>query len=200
MGQTTARPARPTLAVIETHPIQYRAPVYRTLQERYRIPVTVIYGSDFSVAGYFDTEFRSEFAWDSDLLSGYDSVFLSKVREDGPRSFETVSARGMGKAIRCLNAGAILLSGYSPRFHQWAWWHAMNSHCPLLFRGETSTTPQSSGTLSRRARSYLLQTVYRKCSKILYIGQRSRDHFLSLGCTGEADLLALLRGPCTVSD
>ena len=45
------------LAVIETHPIQYHAPVYRAVQSEFGISVTAIYGSDFSVVGYRDQEF-----------------------------------------------------------------------------------------------------------------------------------------------
>ena len=66
------------LAVVETHPVQYHAPVYRAVQQQFGIPVTAIYGSDFSVAGYRDAEFGATFAWDTDLLSGYTSIFLTR--------------------------------------------------------------------------------------------------------------------------
>ena len=72
------------LAVIETHPIQYRGPLYRMLQRDFGVPVTAIYGSDFSLAGYRDEGFGTELRWDVDLLNGYDSVFLSRVAEGGP--------------------------------------------------------------------------------------------------------------------
>lgn len=64
------------LAVIDTHPIQYRAPVYRTLSTEIGIPITVIYGSDFSVVGYQDKEFGAKFAWDTDLLSGLSLIHI----------------------------------------------------------------------------------------------------------------------------
>lgn len=51
-----------SLVVLETHPVQYRAPIYRTLRQRFGIPVTVVYGSDFSVVGYRDSEFQAEFS------------------------------------------------------------------------------------------------------------------------------------------
>ena len=51
------------LAVIETHPIQYHAPLYRLLEQRFGVPVTAIYASDFSVRGYRDAEFGATFAW-----------------------------------------------------------------------------------------------------------------------------------------
>ena len=38
------------LVAIETHPIQYHAPLYRLVQQVHGIPVTAVYGSDFSTA------------------------------------------------------------------------------------------------------------------------------------------------------
>src|SRR5205823_4855522 len=116
LSETLLRPSKSSLVVVETHPIQYRAPVYRALQQRFQVPVTVIYGSDFSVAGYYDPEFRSKFAWDTDLLSGYGHLFLSTVNAGGGRTYETVSTGGLSGALRSLAPRAILLAGYSPRF------------------------------------------------------------------------------------
>jgi glycosyltransferase involved in cell wall biosynthesis len=184
---TTSIPSRfrGPLAVIETHPIQYRAPVYRALQQQYGVPVTAIFGSDFSVAGYYDAEFKSQFAWDTDLLSGYSHVFLSRVAEGGAANYDSVSARGLDRAIRAVNPAAILLPGYSPRFLQIAWFHALRSGKPLLFRGETADRPQSSGSLKLRLRDQVLRWLYAKCDRLLYIGQRSEDHYLRYGCPPE---------------
>src|SRR3989442_94148 len=122
------------LAVIEMHPIQYHAPVYRVLQTQFHIPVTVIYGSDFSVVGYQDREFGATFAWDTDLLSGYTPLFLTQVAQGGARSAEEVSTRGLGKALQKAAPRAVLVVGYSPRFHQVALYQAWRAKCPILFR------------------------------------------------------------------
>jgi len=82
------------------------------------VPVTVIYGSDFSVQGYDDKEFGEKFSWDTDLLSGYNSVFLSSVKDGGAASYEDVSASGLSRALLDINPKAVMLVGYSPRFHQ----------------------------------------------------------------------------------
>ncbi|HWE52164.1 MAG TPA: glycosyltransferase family 4 protein [Bryobacteraceae bacterium] len=173
------------LVAIETHPIQYRAPVYRALRQKYGVPITVIYGSDFSVAGYYDPEFRTQFAWDTDLLSGYEHLFLSTVAQGGGRTYETVSTRGLARALRTLAPGAVLLPGYSPRFHQLAWLQAWLTGRPILFRGETADRPQSSGTIQLQARDRMLGLLYSKCSRLLYIGRRSREHFVLHGCPEE---------------
>src|SRR5215475_10984559 len=121
------------LAVIETHPVQYHAPVYRKLQERFGIHVTAIYGSDFSVEGYRDAEFGARFAWDTDLLAGYDQIFLSRVSEGGAGSFEEISPRGIEGALRNLAPSAVLILGYSPQFNRAAFYHAWKAKRPIIF-------------------------------------------------------------------
>ena len=53
------------LLVVETHPVQYHAPVYRAVQQNFQIPVLALYQSDFSVRGYADREFGTHIAWDT---------------------------------------------------------------------------------------------------------------------------------------
>jgi len=164
------------LVAIETHPIQYHAPVYRSVQQRFGIPVTVIYGSDCSVAGYRDTEFGTSFAWDTDLTSGYDSVFLSREPVD-----HEASTSGLGKVLRKLKPSAVLSVGYSPMFHQIAFLQAWNSGVPILFRGETSDHARCRSAFREFARARALALFYARCAKLLYVGEHSQQHFRRLG-------------------
>jgi len=177
--------SRAPLLVIETHPVQYHAPVYRELQSRFGIPVTAIYGSDFSVAGYRDPEFGASFRWDSDLLSGYTPSFLSSVETGTARQSSTVSARGLLAAIRDARPAAILLTGYSPSFYRSAWMAAWRAGCPLLLRAETTDHARQRGAAQEWLRHTALRTIYRSCSRLLYVGQRSREHFNRLGCAAD---------------
>jgi glycosyltransferase involved in cell wall biosynthesis len=180
MSRVPPRASAP-LVVIETHPIQYHAPIYRALQAGFGVPVTVIYGSDFSIAGHLDREFGALFAWDTDLLSGYKSIFLSRLSSGGAGQAGEVSANGMAATLRSCEPGAILLVGYGHRFHQAAFYHAWRLHCPLLFRGETADHAIQRSPFKDRARSGVLRFFYNFCSRLLYIGQRSREHFERLG-------------------
>jgi glycosyltransferase involved in cell wall biosynthesis len=175
------------LVVIETHPIQYHAPVYRELESRLGIPVTAIYGSDFSVAGYRDQEFGASFRWDTDLLSGYTASFLSTVAAGGAGNAEQTQARGLGEALRAARPGAILLTGYSPRFHRSAWFAALRSSCPILLRAETTDHARERGMPRTWVRTLALRRLYRCCARLLYVGRQSREHFLRLA---SADKLA----------
>lgn len=170
------------LAVIETHPVQYHAPVYRSAQRDFDLPVTAIYGSDFSVAGYMDREFQTQLAWDTDLLSGYGTRFLSRVRERAPRAEAGATTRGLREALAELRPQAILLLGYSPRFHQKAFFEARRCRVPLLFRGETTDHARPRQSWKGALRDHALRWFYGRCARLLYVGQRSRDHFRRLGC------------------
>jgi glycosyltransferase involved in cell wall biosynthesis len=171
-----------TLAVIETHPVQYHAPVYRALERNFGIAVTAIYASDFSIVGYRDREFETTFAWDTDLLSGYSSHFLSRVAEGGARSAGEAAANGLGRALRQVAPRAVLLVGYSPRFYQLAVVAALRTARPLLFRAETTDHAVVRSPLKGWVRDAAVRWLYSRCARLLYIGQRSRQHFKRLGC------------------
>jgi len=168
------------LVVIETHPIQYHAPVYRDVESSLGIPVTVIYGSDFSVAGYCDREFGASFRWDTDLLSGYTASFLSTVSAGGASTAEQVHARGLSAAVSAVRPGAILLTGYSPRFHRSAWIAALRSRCPVLLRAETTDHAQERSRTRAWLRTMALRRFYRACARLLYVGCQSHQHFARL--------------------
>ena len=173
------------LAVIETHPVQYHAPVYRALQQVLNIPVTAVYGSDFSVAGYKDAGFNASFAWDTDLLGGYESVFLSRVAESGAATANDVTTDGMREALAAIKPSAVLVVGYSPRFHRVAWMEGLRSGVPLLFRGEANDAAHERSWLKARAREIALRMAYGRCSRVLYIGEAARQHYRRLGVTDD---------------
>ncbi|GAC1365317.1 MAG: glycosyltransferase family 4 protein [Actinomycetota bacterium] len=172
------------LVVLETHPVQYHAPVYRELGSL-GVPVTAIYGSDFSVAGYTDPDFQAHFAWDTDLLSGYQSIFLSRVGQGGGTHPEDLSGQGLRAALGKAQPSAVMVLGYGTRFHRTAIWAALRSGRPLLFRGETTDHARQRNRSHEAVRDQLLGALYRRCSRLLYIGARSREHFVRLGCPPE---------------
>src|SRR6266550_8505019 len=72
-----SRPKRRTrIAVLNSHPIQYFAPLYAYLNAAPDLEVTALYLSDFSVRGGTDAGFGRPVRWNFDLLAGYRSVFL----------------------------------------------------------------------------------------------------------------------------
>ena len=173
------------LAVIESHPIQYHAPVYRVLQAKFGIPVTAIYGSDFSVVGYRDSEFGVDLAWDTDLLSAYSQVFLSQVSRGGARTFEEVSATGLEDALRKVAPKITMIVGYSSPFNRSAFYGAWRARYPILFRAETTDHARSRNSIKTLMRDTILRWLYWQSARLLYIGRHSYEHYKRLNCTDE---------------
>jgi glycosyltransferase involved in cell wall biosynthesis len=171
------------LAIIDTHPIQYRTPVYRTLSNHFGIPITVIYGSDFSIVGYKDREFGVKFSWDIDLLSGYPSEFISQVKTGGAQTFETVSAQGLTPVLAKIKPKALLITGYNHPFYRAVLYEAWKAKYPIIFRGETTDHALQRSPFKSVLRDSILYWMYRKFAKTLYIGQHSKAHFQRLGCS-----------------
>jgi len=162
------------LVVVEPQPVQYHAPVYRMLQQKFGIPVTAIYGSDRSLVGYRDAGFGVHFSWDTDLLSGYTTRFLSRVRQPGRQRLRDV--------LREVRPGVLLLVGYGPGLYREAFLLGLRLGRPILFRGETTDHALRRGPVKQWVRDRLLRWLYGRCARILYIGQRSLLHFKRLGC------------------
>lgn len=76
--------APPLLLIFETHPIQYRAPVYARLHELCPGSIHVVYASDYSLRGGHDPGFAKAVTWDSDLLAGYPSTILRSDLSQAP--------------------------------------------------------------------------------------------------------------------
>ena len=172
------------LVVIETHPVQYHAPVFRAVQ-RMGVPVTAIYGSDFSVAGYRDREFGTSFAWDTDLLSGYSARFLSRVESGGARVAEETSAKGLAPLLGELAPEAVMMMGYSPAYYRRALVELLRQDVPLLFRAETTDHAVRRSGTKAWLRDSLLTLLYSRCERMLYIGERSLAHYRRLGIGSE---------------
>ena len=171
------------LLIFEAHPVPYHAPVFRALQQDYDVPVHVIYGSDFSVSGYLDKGFATRLSWDQTLLEGYSSEFLSRVSEGGATNFEEVRPWGMTRAADAHPATAVLSIGYYALYDVSGIAYAIRRGLPLLFRGETNDEAHERGPAYNLMRTLYLRRLYARCAAMMYIGQRSKEHFLRFGAS-----------------
>lgn len=171
------------LVVIATHPVQYLAPLYRTLAREYKLALHVIYDSNYSALPHRDKEFRTDFAWDTDLLSGYDHTFLHNA--GGAPGSGSGKTHGLGKTLRRLSPEAVLISGYSPFFYQAAILSVLNAGYPMIFRAETTDHAQNRNAFKNLLRDWFLRKFYAQCRYLLYVGAHSYRHFKRLGCPEE---------------
>ena len=166
---------RNKLVILETHPVQYHAPVYQKLAKM-AVDLEVVYGSDFSVRGYKDKEFGANFAWDKDLTAGTKCRFL----EPEAGSYGEVIGKGIGQALDEIRPQAALLCGYNHPFDRAAFQECRTRGIPILLRAETTDHAVRRGWLKSRIRDWRLRVIYRECAILLPIGKRSREHYRRL--------------------
>jgi glycosyltransferase involved in cell wall biosynthesis len=74
-SQATTTSKQPLL-IVNSHPIQYFAPLYRQLAADPAFRLTVLYCSRHGLQGEVDRQFGTSVKWDIPLLDGYNHVFL----------------------------------------------------------------------------------------------------------------------------
>lgn len=169
------------LAIVNSHPIQYFAPLYAYLNSTGQFDVTALYCSDFSLRGGSDPGFKQPITWDIDLLSGYTSVFLGKrSRQRVPAGFVSLIVPEIWGAIRSGGYDAVWLHGHNYLALLIAFVAAKSKGIPILMRGETHLG-LGRGRLKKLARRILLGTFYRYCDAFLAIGSANRDFYRALG-------------------
>lgn len=103
--------------VLVTHPIQYYAPVYRTLAQRGNIDLKVIYLSDAGAAAHDDPGFSRTVRWDVPLLDGYDYEVLQPGTQITSRSFWQRHDRDLIAALTRARPDWLLVYGYASRMN-----------------------------------------------------------------------------------
>lgn len=170
------------IAVLNSHPIQYFAPLYRFLCRDADLEVTALYCSDSSLRGGIDPGFGQAVSWDVDLLSGYPSVFLGgeRARKRTPRGFFSLICPEVWAELRDGGYDAVLIHGYSFAAYVLGMLAARVHGIPVFIRSETHLG-LSRAPLRQRMRDFILARVYRSFAAFLAIGTENRNYYLSLG-------------------
>lgn len=176
---TEKKPFR--LAVVNSHPIQYFAPLYAYLNRDPDIDVTALYCSDYSLRGAVDPGFKQQVKWDVDLLSGYRHVFLGeRARKRSITGFWSLICPEVWREIRSGRYDAVMLHGYAYAAFVLAFFAARSRRIPVFVRSETHLGLQRPGW-KQRLRDGILRIAYRRVAACLAIGSSNRAYCRSLG-------------------
>lgn len=175
-------PARRRLAVVLSHPTQYYSPWFRWLAGRVALDLRVFYLWRFGVSTQRDPGFGTSFAWDVDLLSGYESEFVpNKAKAPGAESFWGFNNPELPGRLAAWKPDALLLFGYKWASHLrailWARWRRV----PIVFRGDSHFLGRPPG---KGVPAFLLRLVFRQFSAFAFVGAANRDYFSALGVPG----------------
>ncbi len=169
------------VAFVNTHPIQYFAPLYAYLTRTGRFDLTALYLSDFSLRGGHDRGFGRAVTWDVDLLSGYTPKFMGKAasrRRIG--GFFSMVGLELWGAIRTGRFDAVVINGHNLAAHHVALAAARSAGVPVFTRGETH--PRLKRSRWREAlRNRPLKSWYSLFDGCLAIGTANARYYYLMG-------------------
>jgi glycosyltransferase involved in cell wall biosynthesis len=172
---------RTRIAVLNSHPIQYFAPLYAYLNAAPDLEVTALYLSDVSIRGGTDAGFGREVKWDVDLLSGYRSVFLgAAARSHEPGGFWSLVAPQVWNELRSGRYDVLWLHGHNYAANLIALVAAKTAGLPVMMRGETHLGLPCHG-VKAVVRRPLMGALYRWCDRLLAIGSENAAFYRAMG-------------------
>lgn len=180
LGHGTCRSeGRLRLAAVISHPIQHWAPFFRELAHRPELQVKVLYACDWGAKRYHDPGFNCSFAWDVDLLSGYDHEFLRRAKRPRNMGFWEMDAPDVGSHLGAFRPHAVWLHGYSHRIcwraAAWAWRRAA-----ILHFGDSELVHRRSWW-RRTLKAGFLRWHFRRCDAFITIGDNNDAYYRHYG-------------------
>ena len=126
------------LVAVETHPIQYKAPLFRKLAADPRLDLTVFFAlvPDAAQQG---AGFGVPFEWDVPVLEGYrHEVLENRAKHPSATTFFGCDTPGIGRRLRELQPDAVLVNGWVAKTCMQALWACKRLGIPCLVRGEAN--------------------------------------------------------------
>ena len=165
------------LAIVETHPIQYKAPLFRLLAAHSQLDPTVLYAM-IPNAAQQGSGFGVPFAWDVPLLDGYrHEVLENRARHPSVSRFGGCDTPGIFRRLQELRPDAVLVNGWVAKTCLQALWACRRLGIPCLVRGEANLLRP------RPAWKHALhRLLVRRYDAWLAIGSANRDFYRFHGC------------------
>jgi len=166
---------RPRLGILTYKPIQYHTPLYRRLTQRQNVQIDVLFLSDSGYRPVIDPGFGITVGWDIDLLSGYQSEFLSN-RESSTRYIQMIAALDRWISTN----DVVVVHGYADPWMILAMAICRARRIPYLLRGASHARSQATG-IRRCLRHIVARIAVSGSACGLPVGQLSQDFFLRYG-------------------
>lgn len=172
--------------IFDSHPVQYRVPIWRELSKNNELIVKVIYASDCSVNGYHDANFGQKIVWDDPMLDGYIYTFLKVGENSQPNGFFSLKSTGITDILRKEKPDYVFLTGVNYLFD----WKALFVSKIFGFRVGLRCDTHDEASLNRGYLKSLIRTiiytlVYSGINNFFYVGERNKRHFLNLKISKE---------------
>ncbi|HRO41279.1 MAG TPA: glycosyltransferase family 4 protein [Flavipsychrobacter sp.] len=175
------------LAIIDSHPIQYNAPVFKLLAERKHVQIKVFYTWGESVLQKkFDPGFGKTIEWDIPLLEGYDYQFVENVAQNpNASSYSGIDNPHIFRDIDAWQPDFLLIFGWSFKTNLRILRH-YRGKIPIIFRGDSTLLREKKRlSVKKVLRRLFLTWIYRHVDVALYVGSKNREYYLAHGLKQE---------------
>ena len=189
------RDGKTQFALVVSHPIQHFTPFYRALAQCEGIALKVFFCCRVGLEPYFDREMNTHIAWNMDLLSGYDHMFLpeaSRITRSGPLKIRNPS---VGEELAKFDPEVVLTHGYNQLTMLFALWWCRRNKVPAMLIGDSELLHQRPiGVIfAKRVSLPFLLSQY-KC--FLTTGDNNEAYYADYG----VDRRRFFRSPFTIDE
>ena len=174
--------------VVTTHPTQHHSPLFRYISEDPGVHVKAFYLTDHGVRRSLDPGFNAQFAWDIDLIGGYEHEFLEPGMTLDRFGFRESDTNQIVGRLEDFEPHVIWIHGYGQRFL----WRAMmwaRKRASMLYFGDSELI-HGRPLVTRLVKRALLPWFFGHCDLILTIGDNNEDYYRSYGVPNDK----MLRG------
>lgn len=173
------------LLIFDSHPVQYKAPVYQQLARLQPGSFKVAYASDCSVRGHSDRDFGQIIAWDTPLLAGYEALVLHNERGTPLRGLRSLTGRGIFALLRRERPAAVLISQFLYEADFVMYLSCLMLGIPVWIRHETQDEAFPRAAWKSVVRSLAYRVAYRGVTHAFAIGELNRAHLVRHGMKAE---------------
>jgi glycosyltransferase involved in cell wall biosynthesis len=184
---------RTRLVVLQTHPIQYYAPIYSELSKRGVLDLHVLYLTDAGAKPYHDVQFGKEIAWDIPLLEGYSHTFLQPGSEIQGRTFMQRNAPDLIRTLKELSPDWVFIYGYASLMNWRALIWAKQNGIRIVYSSDSNLRNQRWG-LKLMAKHLVIRTFFRMIDVALAISETNAAYLSHFG----VDVKKLQRMPFAI--
>jgi glycosyltransferase involved in cell wall biosynthesis len=167
--------------ILESHPVQYRAPVYQKLARLKPGAFEVIYATGCTTRGHRDAGFGVNVKWNMPLLEGYPNRVLNNERGEPLRGFSSLRARGLFRLIATTRPSAALFMQFAYAYDVGAYLSCLALRVPVWIRHETQDEAFVRSPLKSFLRRVAYRAAYCPVRHAFFIGELNRRHLLRCG-------------------
>ncbi len=173
----------PRIGFLVSHPIQYYAPIFRELAGL--CDLTVFFAHRQTATGQAKAGYGVAFEWDVDLLSGYESRFLTNVaRQPSTDTFAGCDTPGVAQEIERGRFDAFVVPGWGLRSYLQAQRACRKLGIPVLVRGDSQLASERGGAIGL-VKTLVFPRFLKRFDGFLYVGQRNREYLEHYGVAAD---------------